>query len=77
MDDLRFSVILYSISVISNRWVGDDEKLWTIKPPRLRLKRFPPPADLESPVDPLRVEAKASDFLPVRTEALTSRAIDG
>ena len=47
MNDLRFSVILYSISVISNRWVGDDEKLWTIKPPRLRLKRFPPPAGLE------------------------------
>ena len=77
MDDLRISVILYSISIISNRWVGDAEKLWTIYPPCLRLKKIPTSSGSRTPDDPLRLEAKASDFLPVRTEALTSRAIDG
>ena len=42
-----FSVLFSSISVTSGRWVGDIEWMYATKP-RLGLKRFPPPADLES-----------------------------
>ena len=36
----------YSISVISGRWTGDNEKLCAMEP-RLRLERSPPRAGLE------------------------------
>ena len=39
MDDLRFYVLFNSVSVISGRWAGDNERLCAMKP-RLRLGRF-------------------------------------
>ena len=38
MDDLRFFVLFNSISVISGRSTGDNERLYVVEP-RLRLKR--------------------------------------
>ena len=46
------------------------------KNPAFTIEKIPTSSGSRTPDDPLRVEAKASDFLPVRTEALTSRAID-
>ena len=46
MDDLRFYVLFNSISVISGRLKVDNERIYAIEP-RLRLKRYPPPAGLE------------------------------
>ena len=43
MDDLRFYVLFNSISVISGRWAGDNERLCAMEP-RLRLKRSSPQA---------------------------------
>ena len=39
MDDLRFYVLFYSISVILGQRMDNNEKLCEMKP-RLRLKRF-------------------------------------
>ena len=39
MDDLRFDILFDSISVISGRWVDDNERLCAMAP-RLRLRRF-------------------------------------
>ena len=47
MDDLRFYVIFNSISVISGRWLADNERICAIEP-LLRSIRFPPQARLES-----------------------------
>ena len=47
------------------------------KTPAFTIEKIPTSSGSRAPDDPLRVEAKASDFLPVRTEVLTSRAIDG
>ena len=47
MDDLRSYVLFYCISVISGRWLGDNERLRSMEP-RLRLEKFPPQAGLES-----------------------------
>ena len=38
LDDLRFYVLFNSISVISGRWAGDNERLCAMEP-RLRLRR--------------------------------------
>ena len=46
MTDLRCYVLFDSISGISGRWVGDDERLSALEL-RLRLKRSPPQAGLE------------------------------
>ena len=46
MTDLRFYVLFNSISVISERWLGDNERL-CIMEPHLRLKRFPPQSGLQ------------------------------
>ena len=46
MDDLRFYVIFNSISVISGRWLVDNERMCAIEP-ILRSERFPPQARLE------------------------------
>ena len=35
-----------SILAISRRWKADDERMCAVEP-RLRLRRFPPPAGLE------------------------------
>ena len=43
----RFLRLINSISVISGLWMNNNERLCAMKP-RLRLKRFPPPAGLES-----------------------------
>ena len=43
MDDLRFYALFNSISVISGRWVDDNEKLCAVE-----LKRAPPHARLEA-----------------------------
>ena len=45
MDDLRFMSLFNSISVISGRRKGGNEKLCAME--LLRLKRFPSTADLE------------------------------
>ena len=45
MDDLRFHVLFNSVLVISERWMGDNERLCTIES-RLRLKRSSPQAGL-------------------------------
>ena len=52
IDDFRFfsSFLKVFQSYQSGRWVGDNERLFGMKP-RLRLKRFPPPAGLESGTD--------------------------
>ena len=42
MDDLLFYVLANSISVVSGRWEGDDERLCAVE-----SKRFPLPAGLE------------------------------
>ena len=47
MDGLRFYVIFNSISVISGRWLADNERICAIEP-LLRSIRFPPQARLES-----------------------------
>ena len=47
MDDLGFYVLFNSISVISGRWAGDNERLCAMGP-LLRLKRTLSQADLES-----------------------------
>ena len=39
MDDLKFNVLFNSISVISGRWVDDNERLCAMEP-LLRLRRF-------------------------------------
>ena len=39
MDDLRFYALFNSISVISGRWVGDNERLCATEP-RVQLRRF-------------------------------------
>ena len=39
MDDLRFYLLLNSISVISGRWADDNERLCAMEA-RLRLRRF-------------------------------------
>ena len=39
MASLRFYVIFNSISIISGRWVGENERMCVIEP-RLRFKRF-------------------------------------
>ena len=39
IDDLRFYVLLNSISVISGRWADNNDRLCAMEP-RLRLKRF-------------------------------------
>ena len=46
MNDLRFYVLVSSISVISGRWLGNYERLCA-KDPRLRLKKSMPQAGLE------------------------------
>ena len=46
MNDLRFYVLVNSISVISGRWLGNYEKLSAMEP-RLRLKKSFPQAGLE------------------------------
>ena len=43
----RFYILFKSLSVISGQWVDDNVKLYAMEP-RLRLKRFRPPASLES-----------------------------
>ena len=43
-------VLFNSISVISGRWVGDNERLYAMEP-RLRLKRFPPSARDQKQID--------------------------
>ena len=47
MDDLRFYVIFNSISVISGRWLADNERICAIEP-LLRSIRFPSQARLDS-----------------------------
>ena len=42
MDDLRLNVNFNSMSVISGRWNGDNERLHAMES-RLGLKRYPPP----------------------------------
>ena len=39
MDDLRFYILINSVSVISGRWVVDNERLCAMEL-RLRLRRF-------------------------------------
>ena len=39
MDDLRFYILFNSISVISGRWVDNNERLCAMEP-GLRLRRF-------------------------------------
>ena len=34
MDDLQFYLLLNSILVISGQWVGDNERLCAVKPPK-------------------------------------------
>ena len=46
MNDLRFYVLVHSISVISGRWLGNNERLCAMEP-RLRLKKSLPQAELE------------------------------
>ena len=43
-NDLRFNVIFITISIISERWAGDNERPCAVEP---RLKRSPPQAGLE------------------------------
>ena len=45
MDDLRY-VLFNSISVISGRWAGDNERLCAMEP-RLRLSKSPSQAGLK------------------------------
>ena len=45
-DDLQYYVFLSSISAMSGRWVGDNERLFAMEP-CLPLKRYPPKAGLE------------------------------
>ena len=47
MDRLRSYAVSKSISVISGRWEGDNEKLCALEL-RFRLKRFPTPVCFES-----------------------------
>ena len=47
MDDLRFYVLFNSFSVISGRWLGNNDRLCAVGP-RLRLERFSPQAGLKS-----------------------------
>ena len=58
MDDLPFYFLFNSISVISGRWLDDNERLWAMEP-CLWLERFPPQAGIEprtarSALNPLR-----------------------
>ena len=46
MDDLRFYVLFNSISVISGRWAGYNERLCAMEP-RLRLEKSSSQAELE------------------------------
>ena len=46
MDDLPFYVLFNCISVISECWVGDNERLCAMEP-HLRLKRSQPQMGLE------------------------------
>ena len=48
MNDLRVYVLFNSVSVISERWKGYNERLYVTEP-RLRLEKFqfPPRAGLE------------------------------
>ena len=46
MNDLRFYLLLNSISVISGRRLGNNERLCAMEP-RLRLKKFLPQAGLK------------------------------
>ena len=46
MDDLQFYIIFNSISVLSGRWLADNERLCAMEP-LLRSERFPPQARLE------------------------------
>ena len=43
-DDLRFYVLLNSISVISGQWANDNERLYAMET-RLRLGRYRPERD--------------------------------
>ena len=47
MEDFRIYVLLNSISFISGRWVGDNDRLYVIDI-RLQLKRSLPQAGLEA-----------------------------
>ena len=47
MPGLQFNVLFNSISVISGRWEGDNERLCALEP-HLRLERVPSPAGLEN-----------------------------
>ena len=47
MDDLRFYILFNSISIISGQWVGDNERMYAIKP-NLQLKSSPPQAGLDT-----------------------------
>ena len=46
MDDLTFYILFDSISIISGRWVGNNERLCAMEP-HLRLKRSPPQVGLK------------------------------
>ena len=51
MDDLRFYVLVNSISVISGKWEDDNERLCAMEP-RLRLNKSSPLSGLNSrPLD--------------------------
>ena len=51
VDDGRLNVLFNSVSIISGRREGNNERLYAFKP-RLRLTRFPPPADQQPSASP-------------------------
>ena len=52
LDDLRFYVLFYSISVISGRWADDNERLCAMEPGlRLRIFRLEQGSN-SGPLDP-------------------------